>query len=116
MTLALKGDMRDGCQGQEGTRWDGSVQEALRRGRRGVGRGRAEPRPPRPRASHCGGKDTLSPFPDADRQQVFHAQLALQDVTERASYFRGKKGGREKGRGGFFHMVKVLIKINCKLC
>ena len=33
-----------------------------------------------------------------------------------ASYFRGEEGGREKnGVGGSFHMVTVLIKINCKL-
>lgn len=48
------------------------------------------------------GKDILLPFTDADRQQVFHAQLVSQDVMERASYFGGKKGGRERRGGGIF--------------
>lgn len=46
-----------------------------------------------------------------------NSQLVSQDVMERSLIFWGKKGARErKGAGGFFHMVKVLIKINCKLC
>lgn len=40
------------------------------------------PGSPRPHISHFRGKDIILPFPDADRQQVFHAQLVSQDVTE----------------------------------
>lgn len=65
---------------------------------------------------HLRGKDIVLASTDADRQQVFHAQLVSQDVKSEHHILGVRKEGEREGAGGFFHMVKVLIKINCKLC
>lgn len=61
------------------------------------------------------GKATWrSPFTDADRRPATPSQLLSREVWEQRSWFRGKKGGRERGRGST--RQKVLIRLDRRLC
>lgn len=55
-----------------------------------------------------------SPFTDADGRPAPPSQLLSREVWEQRSWFRGKKGGRERGRGST--RQKVLIRLDRRLC